>query len=470
LDDFLVNAVKADPQSTPENVLAMLIADATPFLDTITKSGVDTHAVETELEKVLLSDLYREQLCKEFAFGLGVKIDLLRAIGKSDRTKNNLILSPDPPPWPASVDGEDLLHEIAALIKRHIILDSNDLTTVTLWIVLTYLADVVDVLAILGIVSPEKRCGKTRLLTILSRLVYQALPCSNISAPSLYRVIEKFSPTLLVDEADSFLQDNEQLRGVIDSGHTRGAAFVVRTNPNTMEPERFSTWSPKAIALIGKLPATIHDCSLLVSTERRKRGEKVLPLRKTPLADYEQLCRKILRWVEDNKVAVAGLEPRLPSILNDRASDNWFPLLAIAQTAGQTWYDFAIRAIQKTSADNSEQSVVELLLVCLRKLYADQNAHFLATTDILTALNSLTEMPWADWRNGKGLSAEKLRKMLADFKARSVQVQVQGQRARGCRWKDLHPVFLRYLSLLLLCRRVPLFNLCTRAHCPLNKS
>jgi hypothetical protein len=217
LDDFLVHAVKVDPQSTPESVLTMLIADATPFLDTITKGGVDTHAIETELEKVLLSGLCHEQLCKEFASRLGVKIDLLRATGKSDQTKNSVIFSPTPPPWPTSVDGEDLLHEIAAMIKRHVVLDNNDLVTITLWIVLTYLADVVDVLAILGIVSPEKRCGKTRLLTILSRLVQKALPCSNISAPSLYRVVDKFSPTLLVDEADSFLQDNEQLRGIINS-------------------------------------------------------------------------------------------------------------------------------------------------------------------------------------------------------------------------------------------------------------
>jgi putative DNA primase/helicase len=226
LDDFLVHAVKADPQSTTEGVLAMLIADASPFLDKVTKNGVDTHAVETELGKVLLSDFYRDQLCHEFASQLGVKVDLLRAIGK--QTKNSVIFADAPEPWPSPVDGEILFHDISALIRRHVVLDNNDLVTVTLWIVLTYLPEVVDCLAILGIVSPEKRCGKTRLLTILSRLVHQALPCSNISAASIYRVIEKFCPTLLVDEADSFLKDNEELRGVINSGHNRETAFVIR--------------------------------------------------------------------------------------------------------------------------------------------------------------------------------------------------------------------------------------------------
>jgi uncharacterized protein DUF3854 len=56
LDDFLVHAVKADPQSSPGSLLKMLAADASPFLDTVTKNRVDTRAVETRLEKVLLSE------------------------------------------------------------------------------------------------------------------------------------------------------------------------------------------------------------------------------------------------------------------------------------------------------------------------------------------------------------------------------------------------------------------------------
>jgi len=86
---------------------------------------------------------------------------------------------------------------------------------------------------------------------------------SNISSAALYRVIEK-GPTLLVDEADFFLPDNEELRGVLNSGHTRATAFVLRVNRETGEVERFSTWAPKALALIGKLPATLSDRSVIV--------------------------------------------------------------------------------------------------------------------------------------------------------------------------------------------------------------
>jgi hypothetical protein len=85
----------------------------------------------------------------------------------------------------------------------------------------------------------------------------------------------------------------------------------------------------------------------------------------------------------------------------------------------------AITTISKAANDNSEESITDLLLGCLRKLFRHRRAAFLPTSDILPALNAHAEMPWADWRNGQGLSAQKLRSMLTDFKVRSVQLQIK---------------------------------------------
>ena len=72
---------------------------------------------------------------------------------------------------------------------------------------------------------------------------------------------------MLIDEADSFLRNSDELRGVLNSGHTRDSAFVIRTVGEDHEPRRFSTWGAKAIALIGKLPDTLADRSIEVRTE-----------------------------------------------------------------------------------------------------------------------------------------------------------------------------------------------------------
>ena len=108
--------------------------------------------------------------------------------------------------------------------------------------------------------NPTKRCGKTTILEVVSMSTPRAVSSSsNITAAALFRIVEKYSPTLLVDEADTFFGGQCRARGVMNSGHRRSSAFVVRTVGEDHEPRQFSTWGPKAIALIGKLPATVEE-------------------------------------------------------------------------------------------------------------------------------------------------------------------------------------------------------------------
>ena len=97
-----------------------------------------------------------------------------------------------------------------------------------LWVVHTYAYDLRGVSTYVGVESPVKRCGKTTLLSVLSELVSRPVVAANISSSAFFRVIEEARPTLLIDEADTWLQGNEMLRGILNSGYTRKTAFVVR--------------------------------------------------------------------------------------------------------------------------------------------------------------------------------------------------------------------------------------------------
>ena len=205
---------------------------------------------------------------------------------------------------------------------------------------LTYLEEHVDILPLLGITSPDKQCGKTTLMRVLIRLVRRYYPVANVTAAFLYRLIEDWHPTFLLDEADTYLKENEALRGVINSGHERDFAFVGRCNMDTGEPENFSTWCPKAIALIGELPPTLQSRCLSIELKRKSQGEAVRKLRRGAYTDITQLGRKIQRWANDNGSKMEGVEVNLP---NDRAEDNWEPLLAIAKLAGGGWYEKAVK-------------------------------------------------------------------------------------------------------------------------------
>ena len=52
---------------------------------------------------------------------------------------------------------------------------------------------------------------------------------------------------------------------------SRDTAFVIRCEGDDNKPQEFSTWSPKAIAAIGKLGATLRDRAIIISMCRKRR-------------------------------------------------------------------------------------------------------------------------------------------------------------------------------------------------------
>jgi len=97
-----------------------------------------------------------------------------------------------------------------------------------LWSVHTWLMDIWTVSPIANITAPEMRCGKTLLLKALQELVDRPLPTSSITPAALFRAMNRWQPTLLIDEVDSFLMGNDDARGILNSGLYRKSAFVMQ--------------------------------------------------------------------------------------------------------------------------------------------------------------------------------------------------------------------------------------------------
>ncbi|MGB9591834.1 MAG: DUF3631 domain-containing protein, partial [Candidatus Kryptoniota bacterium] len=266
-----------------------------------------------------------------------VKVAFESLAQRSDPNDAGTSIFPKLEPWPEPVDGAGLLDDLAAIFKRYVVLPPHAETALALWTVFSYCLNAANTAPILYIRSPEKRCGKTLLQSILSCLVYRPIPTSNITGAAIYRVIEQWRPTLILDEVDTFVKGNEELRGVLNSGHTRSSAFVIRCSGEDLEPKRFSTWSCKCLAGIGHLADTIEDRAIIISLNRKLPSEHVEPFRRVDTSRFEILRRKILKFAEDNLTAIRNIRPEFPEALNDRARDNWEPLLAIADLAGADW-------------------------------------------------------------------------------------------------------------------------------------
>ncbi len=353
----------------------------------------------------------------------------------------------EPAPWPEPVDGAMLLADVAAAFTRYVALPPLAEVAAALWTVHAHALEAAAASPLLALTSPEKRCGKTTTLSLLARLVPRALLSSNISPASLFRIVEKYSPTLLVDEADSFLRDKEELRGILNSGHTRDAAYVVRTVGDENEPRRFSTWAAKAVALIGHLPDTLADRSLVVPMRRRAAGEQVERLRLDRPGGFEDLRRRAARWAADRLGELRGADPEVPGELGDRAADNWRPLLAIADLAGGEWPEWARRAALALSGNGSEprDSVREQLLADIREAFEERGPGRLLTEDLLQDLRAREDRPWGEWRGGHPLSAVQLARLLKPFGVRPRLFRTGPKVARGYEPESFADAFSRYL-------------------------
>lgn len=352
-------------------------------------------------------------------------------------------------PAPVPIDTARLLTEIEHTINTYVVMPKASATAAALWTAVAWIFDRFDTSPLLTLTSPEKRCGKTTLLGCITALVPRPMPASNITAAALFRAVEAWRPTLLIDEADSFIGNNEELRGVVNSGHTRWSAYVIRTVETKGEhtPQRFSTWCPKVVALIGKLPDTLQDRSIVIPMKRKAPGETVKKLR-DPMADdgLDMLRRSLCRWAADDGGKIEAANVQMVDGLNDRAADNWRPLLAIADMAGGDWPAKARAAALALSGDDiaDTDSTRTTLLADIRSIFGDRDR---MTSDAIVArLAMMDDRRWPEWKAGKSMTKVQLARMLAPFGITSRTIRMDdGTTPKGYYRAFFDDAFARYL-------------------------
>jgi hypothetical protein len=349
--------------------------------------------------------------------------------------------------WPDTVDGADLLTDLAEIIKRHVIADPATIHAAALWVAFTWFIDVVDVAPIANITAPEKRCGKTVLLGVLTRLSCRAMSVSNIGSAALFRSIELWQPTLLIDEVDAFLAEHEEARGILNAGFTRDMAFVVRCVGDDHTPTRFSVWGAKALCGIGKIADTLADRSIPLRLRRKLPGERTVKIRHADKAAFSELVGKLARFAIDNRDAIRIARPAEIEGLNDRANDCWEPLLAIAEIAGGDWPTIArTAAVALHGLDEDAPSIGAELLASIRDAFDHKKTDKLSTADLLDTLAQDDEAPWAAWNRGKPMTPHQLSKRLSEFGIKSHTIRINLQTAKGYRREQFAEAFKRYLS------------------------
>ncbi|MFJ8432013.1 DUF3631 domain-containing protein [Kitasatospora sp. NPDC094019] len=325
-------------------------------------------------------------------------------------------------------EGTDLLAQLRALIAKFVILPSEEaLDAATLWVAATHLQGSWQHAPRLAVVGPAKRCGKSRLLDVLTETVHQPVLTVNSTPAAVFRSITEEPPTLLVDEADTIFgspkmaEKNEEMRGLLNAGHQRDR-YVLRVVGNDHTPRRFHTFAMAAIAGIGDLPDTIMDRSVVIRMRRRAEGESVCPYRTMRDRPALHAIRdKIARWTAPLADQALCLEPTMP--VEDRAADTWEPLVITADLAGGPW--------PRLARQEDNPGGARILADIRRSFHAAGDPDSVTTDQLLFTLNGLDEAPWAESARG-GLTPRGLGSMLREFGITSGNVRLgDGTQRKG---------------------------------------
>jgi len=350
-------------------------------------------------------------------------------------------------PWEHAVDGEALLDELRSFIQRYVVCDEHTATAAALWITFTWFIDAVTVAPIANITAPLPNCGKSTLLDLMGLTVKRPLKVDNVSPAAIFRTIDMYKPTLLIDEVDAFLNGNEDARGILNSGH-KCNGNVIRLVGNNHEPQSFSTWGAKALCGIGSIASTLDSRSIRLELRRKLPGETVENLRHVNSEEVDYLIRRLARFAMDNYEVVKIARPTPIPLLDNRSQDNWEPLLAIAEAAGAHWSSEArIAAIAITGAGNDEEmpDTNTELLRDIKEVFENDRIDKIFTADLLAALCSMEEAPWKIWNRGNPITARQLSKRLKDFGIRPADMRLGGSVRKGYALIKFSDAFKRYL-------------------------
>jgi putative DNA primase/helicase len=351
--------------------------------------------------------------------------------------------------------GVGIVAEVAVFLRCHIVLPPVLILVITAWVLAAWLSDAWDRFPHLAITSPDRRCGKTRLLDLLKLITPNAYCTSNISCAALYRLIELKRPTLLLDEAQSIRRRasevSEVLRELLNAGIDRDAKVLRVGGESNSEIQEFGIYAPKVIALIGELDGVLADRCLPIDMRRKTVADTIQPYRSRIVEPIgKALHAKLEHWAKKYAKRVAAIYDHLEAfaIRNDRMAELLLPLqavLKVADPASLKLLESYAHSLDERDRDTVSPGV-QLLAACREIVGRNKIAvatGFISTQSLLTALMQRDWEPWCHWSQGRAMTPHALGDLLRPFSIRASRNR--NQTARGFIVRDFEEAWVRYL-------------------------
>ncbi len=221
----------------------------------------------------------------------------------------------------------EVYNDVYSFCKEYLVIREEEYHIITLWIMASWLVDDFQTCPYLCAIAP-KSSGKTQMLNVLNELAYRAVMTISVTAASLFRAIELWHITLLIDEAEFQVkqetESGQALYGCLNGGYKRGS-YAIRTegdNSNRI-PTTYEVFGFKAIATTRLFHPTLESRSIVINMAQGMPDKILIDEGRAGV-----IRAKLLFWMFET---LGKLPLVFPKSNNGRLIEMFIPLFTVAQ-------------------------------------------------------------------------------------------------------------------------------------------
>ncbi len=346
---------------------------------------------------------------------------------------------------------EDLLEEIRKIIHKHVDVSDKYEKLASWYVIMTWCYDELSTVSYLRALG-DTGTGKSRLLDVVGNMCYKPITISGAVSPApIYRLLEQWKGTLLVDEGD--LRNSDAMNEVVtilNCGFERNKS-VMRCDSDDYDKLRFfDVFGPKIIATRQEF----HDKAL----ESRCLTEKMSQTIRTDILDQlpksffdkaEEIRNKCLKWRFDNKdsvdvektrdVYLGKVSPRLK-----QATRGFLAVFDGHAEIKQELIDF-LREHQKELIEQKAETWEGMVITTIYEKWQENNEEEIQITPGQIA-DSIQES-YGEKKISAGHVGRKLRSLNLETERQRIEVEGEKKRRRVLIWDEdlLEILFRRYV-------------------------
>lgn len=252
---------------------------------------------------------------------------------RNNLLKHGVVLLPSGPEEYGS--DSELLAEIRSFIHRYVDLTPLFEEIASYYVLLTWIYDAFNELPYLR-VRGDFGSGKTRFLLTVGSICYKPIFAGASTVSPLFRILDAFRGTLVIDEGDFRVSDEKaEVVKILNNGNARGFPVLrsEATGKKEFDPRAYEVFGPKLVATRGFFEdrALESRCITEDMGQASLRDDIPLNLDESHKAEALALRNKLLLFRFRNLRKGFRVEAAVDRAIEPRLNQIFAPLLAVTQ-------------------------------------------------------------------------------------------------------------------------------------------